>query len=265
VDKSATGSVNFIPNVAAIVTRPFNSGALWSGSATHETAVLSRSSSRIRGADTMNGPSGEWRPRTWWQWLLVAAFPIVLAAFIGLIISSVQGDDDGLATGTSSQTTDTDTDTDTETTPTPSQQFVLPGVVGESYELAQADIPSRLKVMRRDVDSKEAAGTVVAQSPGANEIVAAGRTVILDVSKGPQPDPAAGKEVFVMNCGACHTLADAGTSGTLGPNLDDSQPSEDLVVERVTNGQGAMPPFKDQLTAQQIADVAAYVSQDAGQ
>jgi mono/diheme cytochrome c family protein len=121
--------------------------------------------------------------------------------------------------------------------------------------------------MRRDVDFEAAAGTVVAQTPGANEIVAAGRTVILDVSKGPQADPDVGKEVFLgtAGCGSCHTLADAGTSGTIGPNLDDAQPSAELAVDRVTNGQGAMPPFKDQLTAQQIADVAAYVSQRAGQ
>ncbi|HEU0247318.1 MAG TPA: hypothetical protein VFR38_09575, partial [Gaiellaceae bacterium] len=54
-------------------------------------------------------------------------------------------------------------------------------------------------------------------------------------------DPVAGKEVFLGSsaCGGCHTLADAGTSGTVGPNLDDSQPSADLVVDRVTNGAGA--------------------------
>ena len=79
-------------------------------------------------------------------------------------------------------------------------------------------------------------------------------------------DPVAGKEIFtgVAGCGSCHTLADAGTSGTVGPNLDDAQPSFDKVVERVTNGQGVMPSFKDTLTEQQIADVAAYVSQAAG-
>ena len=79
-------------------------------------------------------------------------------------------------------------------------------------------------------------------------------------------DPVAGKEVFIGTaaCGSCHTLADAGTSGTIGPNLDDAQPSEALVVDRVTNGQGAMPPFEGTLTTQQIADVAAYVSQTAG-
>jgi len=75
-----------------------------------------------------------------------------------------------------------------------------------------------------------------------------------------QGDAAAGNEVFLAQCGTCHTLADAGTSGAIGPNLDDASPSEDKVVERVTNGQGAMPSFKDTLSEQQIADVAAYVS-----
>jgi mono/diheme cytochrome c family protein len=75
-------------------------------------------------------------------------------------------------------------------------------------------------------------------------------------------DPVAGKEVFLGagGCGSCHTFADAGTSGSIGPNLDDSQPSFELAVDRVTNGQGAMPSFEGQLTEQQIADVAAYVS-----
>jgi cytochrome c553 len=77
-------------------------------------------------------------------------------------------------------------------------------------------------------------------------------------------DPAAGKTIFVTNCGGCHTLSDAGTSGTIGPNLDDAQPDEALVVDRVTNGQGAMPPFAGTLSEQQIADVAAYVSTAAG-
>jgi mono/diheme cytochrome c family protein len=73
-------------------------------------------------------------------------------------------------------------------------------------------------------------------------------------------DPAGGKEVFMSNgCGACHTLADAGTSGTVGPDLDDAKPELALAVDRIVNGKGAMPPFKGQLSAAQIADVAAYV------
>ena len=73
-------------------------------------------------------------------------------------------------------------------------------------------------------------------------------------------DPAAGEEIFASSgCGSCHTLSAAGTNGTIGPNLDDAQPDHDLVVERVTNGAGAMPSFADALSEQQIQDVAAYV------
>ncbi|MBA2462641.1 MAG: c-type cytochrome [Actinobacteria bacterium] len=73
-------------------------------------------------------------------------------------------------------------------------------------------------------------------------------------------DAAAGEEVFASaGCGGCHTLEAAGSSGTVGPNLDESQPDTALVMERVTNGQGAMPSFKDQLSEEQIANVAAYV------
>ncbi len=78
-------------------------------------------------------------------------------------------------------------------------------------------------------------------------------------------DAAAGKEVFASaGCVSCHTLADAGATGTVGPNLDDAQPSHDLVVERVTNGLGGMPSFSGDLTEEQIQDVAAYVSSVAG-
>jgi mono/diheme cytochrome c family protein len=80
----------------------------------------------------------------------------------------------------------------------------------------------------------------------------------------PAGDAAAGKVVFTTNCGGCHTLSDAGTSGTVGPNLDDAKPDAALVVDRATNGMGVMPPFKGTLTDQQIADVAAYVSTAAG-
>jgi mono/diheme cytochrome c family protein len=79
-------------------------------------------------------------------------------------------------------------------------------------------------------------------------------------------DPVAGKEIFLgsSGCGTCHTLADAGTSGTVGPVLDDAKPSYDLVVDRVTNGQGGMPPFSSTLSEEDIQNVAAYVSSVAG-
>ena len=75
-------------------------------------------------------------------------------------------------------------------------------------------------------------------------------------------DAVAGKEVFVgeSSCSGCHTLADAGSTGTIGPNLDAVKPSYDKVVSQVTNGGGVMPPFGGKLTEEQIQDVAAYVS-----
>lgn len=75
---------------------------------------------------------------------------------------------------------------------------------------------------------------------------------------------AAGQEIFVTNCASCHTLADAGTTGMVGPNLDAASPSSDRVVDRVTNGAGVMPSFADTLSEEQIQDVAAYVSAVAG-
>jgi mono/diheme cytochrome c family protein len=73
-------------------------------------------------------------------------------------------------------------------------------------------------------------------------------------------DASAGAEVFTSaGCGSCHTLSAAGSSGTVGPNLDDAKPSYELAATRVTKGQGGMPSFEGQLEPQQIADVAQYV------
>ena len=79
-------------------------------------------------------------------------------------------------------------------------------------------------------------------------------------------DATAGEEVWTFaGCGACHTLAAAGSEGQLrGPNLDDLQPDFDTVVRQVTNGGGGMPAFSERLTEDQIQDVAAYVSENAG-
>ena len=76
----------------------------------------------------------------------------------------------------------------------------------------------------------------------------------------PSGDAAAGSALYAeAGCGNCHTLADAGSDGAIGPNLDDSQSSFELAVERMTNGSGAMPSFSGQLGEDGINDVAAYV------
>ncbi len=77
----------------------------------------------------------------------------------------------------------------------------------------------------------------------------------------PAGDAAAGEAVFASaGCGGCHTLEAAGSSGKVGPNLDNAKPDAALVVERVTNGMGVMPSFQGDLSEKQIQDVAAYVS-----
>jgi mono/diheme cytochrome c family protein len=73
-----------------------------------------------------------------------------------------------------------------------------------------------------------------------------------------------GKKVFASaGCGACHTLADAGATGNVGPDLDRVKPPYALVVRFVTHGRQGMPSFAGRLTAQQIRDVASYVSRAA--
>ena len=78
-------------------------------------------------------------------------------------------------------------------------------------------------------------------------------------------DAAAGEEVFASaGCGSCHTLQEAGTSGTVGPDLDQSSIDEAGAVEQVTNGGGGMPPFSGQLSEEEIQDVAAFVVASEG-
>jgi mono/diheme cytochrome c family protein len=74
-------------------------------------------------------------------------------------------------------------------------------------------------------------------------------------------DAASGEMVFASaGCGGCHTFEAAGSTGSTGPNLDEASPSFDEVVEQVTNGGGAMPAFGDELSEQEIQDVAAFVT-----
>jgi len=77
---------------------------------------------------------------------------------------------------------------------------------------------------------------------------------------GGEGDAAAGKEVFTSGgCGSCHTFADAGTSGNVGPNLDESTVDFAAAEEQIRAGGGGMPAFEGQLSDEEIANVAAYV------
>jgi len=77
---------------------------------------------------------------------------------------------------------------------------------------------------------------------------------------------AAGKAVYlgISGCGGCHALADAGSTGSVASDLDEKKPSEARVREFVMEGKDAMPRYENQLSEQEIADVAAYVAAVAG-
>lgn len=68
-----------------------------------------------------------------------------------------------------------------------------------------------------------------------------------------------GQGLFKTNCGSCHTLADAGTAGTTGPDLDKIKLNLALVTKQITNGGGGMPAFGGSLDEKQIAMIAKYV------
>src|SRR4029079_3949334 len=88
-----------------------------------------------------------------------------------------------------------------------------------------------------------AACVLVLAGCGGQTTSPAPQTVVGTVPTTPQAkgDPTAGKQVFeTAGCKSCHTLKDAGASGTVGPNLDEKKPPASLVVERVTSGKGVM-------------------------
>lgn len=93
-------------------------------------------------------------------------------------------------------------------------------------------------------------------------------------------DTARGRTLFIKKCGVCHTLAQAGTTAEVGPNLDDafavsrsigddSETIEGVVKAQVefpreNNGDPRVSMPRDVVTGQDLEDVAAYVGEWAG-
>ena len=71
----------------------------------------------------------------------------------------------------------------------------------------------------------------------------------------------AGRKLFSdYSCGACHALADAGASGSIGPSLDrNANLNKEFVVTTVSDGRGAMPSFAGQMSDAEIATLADYI------
>jgi cbb3-type cytochrome c oxidase subunit III len=126
------------------------------------------------------------------------------------------------------------------------EQVTIEQVVRDQIELAVPPMPQDL-VTGSDADAVAAYVAAVAGKPPTTSKAST-----------------SGKDIFLANCGSCHTLTDAGTSGTVGPNLDQLKPGELTVQHQVINGGGAMPAFKGTLTPEQITAVAKYVASSAG-
>jgi mono/diheme cytochrome c family protein len=70
-----------------------------------------------------------------------------------------------------------------------------------------------------------------------------------------------GEAVFnSAGCAACHTFEPAGSTGMVGPNLDNINLTEAQVQRQVENGGGGMPAFKDRLSQAEIREVSNFVA-----
>ena len=72
--------------------------------------------------------------------------------------------------------------------------------------------------------------------------------------------PTSAKQLFISNCGSCHTFAPAGTTGQIGPNLDQVSLTAAQAAAQIRNGGGTMPAFAGTLTLAQIEAVAKFVA-----
>jgi mono/diheme cytochrome c family protein len=121
------------------------------------------------------------------------------------------------------------------------------------YPTTGSGMPAKL-VEGEEAEAVAAYVAGVAGDPEAIKAAAAKKPT----GKGGKAD---GKAIFASaGCATCHTLAAAGATGTVGPNLDEAQPSVETAIERVTQGKGVMPSFKGQLTDAEIRAVAEFVS-----
>ena len=80
---------------------------------------------------------------------------------------------------------------------------------------------------------------------------------------------ARGKTLFTsaakpVACAVCHTLADAGAAGAIGPSLDELKPTKDVVLKVLKEGMGAMPSFATTMNDDDRSAVADYVVSATG-
>jgi cbb3-type cytochrome c oxidase subunit III len=131
------------------------------------------------------------------------------------------------------------------------KEDTIRNIVADQIKYAVPPMPQNL-VTGRDAADVAAYVAQFAGAKGFSEDAGGGPSAV---------DATDGKSIFASaGCGSCHTFQAAGSSGTIGPNLDETKPSFELAIERITNGMGQMPSFRDSLSNDQIRAVAEFVS-----
>ena len=134
-------------------------------------------------------------------------------------------------------------------------------VTGEDADAVAAYVASVASLPVQGGDLEAGGGTTTEGGGGGTTTDGGGGGTTTDGG-----EAADGEAIFAeAGCGGCHALEAAGSNGNVGPNLDESKPAKELVIDRVTNGQGAMPAFGDSYSAEQIQAVADYVVASTGQ
>jgi mono/diheme cytochrome c family protein len=157
------------------------------------------------------------------------------------------------------------------------------GTVGPNLDLAGTPVELAVELIRRGSGAMPAFGgtltdekiralaeyvatvaetppdTAPAESTQAQAPVEPSARAVIRATPALASGPEDAASAVAVNCGACHTLAAAGASGRIGPNLDEHVPDVAVVEALVRHGRGTMPPFGDLLSDDEIRALAAYV------
>lgn len=118
-----------------------------------------------------------------------------------------------------------------------------------------------------DVDNVAAYVSFAVAKPGRDQGSLFGKSI---------PTSTDGKAIFQGSCRACHSLADAGTSGTIGPDLDRVLPGQgaDAIKDSIVHPENVTSPgfrrdvmpknYESQLTPAQVDALAEYLARVAG-
>jgi cytochrome c oxidase subunit II len=143
----------------------------------------------------------------------------------------------------------------TETTVTPTELGTFPIVCTELCGLGHATMRSQARVLSRaDFDAWVEEQQRLAREGGSVQ----------------------GKELFAQQCGSCHVLADAGTEGQVGPNLDEALQGADadFIMESIVDPgaeiaegfqDGVMPTdYGEIFTEEQLDGLVEYLVEATG-